>query len=108
MIKKMATSTLQVCEAAHCKKIRLLHTDYYYHNNGCVEIKCREDPTNQDAQKSPLTAEDDYPIFVFCFCNQCKVLVVNKVEVPPQMLEMSFYKLLEQFFYNQTITCFGH
>lgn len=83
MIKKMATSTLHVCEAAHCKKIRLLHTDYYYHNNGCVEIKCREEPTNSDVQKSPLTVEDDYPIFVFCFCNQCKALVVNKVEVPP-------------------------
>jgi len=30
-------------------------------------------------------------------------LVMQKREVPPQMLEMSFFKLLEQYFYNQEL-----
>lgn len=106
MIKKMANTALQLCENKDCKKIRLLHTDYYYHHNGCLEIKYREEPSNQD--KPGLSEHDDYPISVFCFCNQCKSLVVNKVEVPTQILEMSFYKLLEQFFYNQDIVTQGH
>ena len=43
MIKKMATTALSLCEIEDCKKIKLIHTDYYYHNNGCVEIKYKED-----------------------------------------------------------------
>lgn len=49
MIKKLATQALHLCDNKECKKIRLLHTDYYYHHNGCVEIKYREEPSNQEA-----------------------------------------------------------
>lgn len=44
----MAKSALQRCEVDDCDKIRLIHTDYFYHNNGCIEIKYREDPGSQD------------------------------------------------------------
>jgi hypothetical protein len=105
MIKKLATQAMQGCE--HCRKLRLLHTDYFYHNNGCVEIKYRQETTTP-GDIMPLSELDDYPVSVFCYCNQCKCIVVNKTEAPTQMLEMSFYKLLEQFFYNQTVVSFGH
>ena len=98
MIKRLATSAQQPCENKDCKKLRLHHCDYYYHRNGSVEIRYREEDSTRQ-----LTDQDDYPIFVFCYCNQCKSLTLPKQEVPTQMLEMSFFKLLEQFFYNETI-----
>ena len=96
MIKKMATTALSLCEIDDCKKIRLIHTDYFYHNNGCVEIKYKEDTSDgYTMSPSPDMWNEDFTVSVFCFCNQCKVTVMNITEVPTQMLEMSFYKLLE-------------
>ena len=46
----------------------------------------------------------DTPVYIHCFCQECKREVMTKDRVPHQVLEMSFFKLLEQFFYNQNIS----
>ena len=45
----------------------------------------------------------EHATFVYCYCNKCNSLVMQRSLVPNEMLEMSFYKLLEQFFYNPDI-----
>jgi hypothetical protein len=39
MIKRLAKQSITNCKADQCFKSRLAHTDYWYHGNGCVEIK---------------------------------------------------------------------
>lgn len=39
MIKRLAKQSITTCTAEGCNKVRLTHTDYWYHGNGCVEIK---------------------------------------------------------------------
>ena len=38
---------------------------------------------------------------VGCFCNQCNVELIPYQHVSRQLLELSFYTFLEQFFYNK-------
>ena len=42
--------------------------------------------------------------YLHCFCVECKRDVLTNDQIPDQVLEMSFFKLLEQFFYNQHIS----
>ena len=39
-------------------------------------------------------------VILHCFCTECNRVVLQKEKVPNEVLEMSFFKLLEQFFYN--------
>lgn len=39
MIKRLAKQSITNCQADTCQKPRVAHTDYWYHGNGCVEIK---------------------------------------------------------------------
>ena len=61
----------------------------------------------EDAANTPDSIrkllEKEHPTFVYCYCNKCNSLVMQRSLVPNEMLEMSFYKLLEQFFYNPDI-----
>jgi len=41
MVIKMAESALQLCPVESCQKMRVNHTDYWYHSNGCIEVKYR-------------------------------------------------------------------
>jgi hypothetical protein len=43
MVKHFAKTANSVCQADGCGKQRISHTDYWYHNNGSVEIKFIED-----------------------------------------------------------------
>ena len=42
----------------------------------------------------------EMPTFIHLFCVSCKRVIQKKERVPNEVLEMSFFKLLEQFFYN--------
>lgn len=41
MIKRLAKTAMSNCQAESCSKPRLAHTDYWYHGNGCVEMKLK-------------------------------------------------------------------
>jgi len=83
------------CSYGDCGKPRLIHTDYYYHASGCVEITYQEEAIPGRQQ--------DYRVYVYCTCRKCNQTVISRREMPDDVLEMSFYKVLEQFFYNQEI-----
>ena len=100
MIKGMAQGSFKLCQS--CEKPYLIHTDYWYHGDGCIEIKYMEDAANTSDSIRKLLAKE-HLTFVYCYCNKCNSLVMQRRHVPNEMLEMSFYKLLEQFFYNPDI-----
>jgi hypothetical protein len=39
MIQNLAKSALTLCQNDLCNKTKLAHTDFWYHNNGCIKIK---------------------------------------------------------------------
>jgi hypothetical protein len=47
MIRSMAMNVFNICPEEGCGKMMLAHTDYYYHSNGCIEIKYVEDSNNK-------------------------------------------------------------
>jgi hypothetical protein len=47
MIKHFAKTSTSVCQSEGCGKQRISHTDYWYHNNGAIEIKFIEDSQSQ-------------------------------------------------------------
>ena len=73
MLKDLATKSYQECPNEGCGKARIKHTDYYYHGNGCIEIKYMDD-SNQSSYKVKAMLEEDrlvQEISVHCFCNKC-------------------------------------
>jgi len=42
MLRRLAKQSITNCKADQCFKSRLAHTDYWYHGNGCVEIKFKK------------------------------------------------------------------
>ena len=46
----------------------------------------------------------EQPTLLHCFCTECNQIVLEQERVPNDVLEMSFYKLIEQFFYNKKIS----
>ena len=46
----------------------------------------------------------DKPTLLHCFCVDCNQIVVEQERVPNDVLEMSFFKLIEQFFYNKKVS----
>ena len=99
----MAVNSLLYCSEDGCGKPHLYHTDYLYHANGCIEIKYLEDSNN--AQEPPRKQlERAHTTYVHMYCHKCGRNVQDRAVVPIEMLEMSFYKFLEQFFYNKKIT----
>ena len=46
----------------------------------------------------------DKPTLLHCFCADCNQIVVEQERVPNDVLEMSFFKLIEQFFYNKKVS----
>jgi hypothetical protein len=42
MVRRLAKQSITNCKADQCFKSRLAHTDYWYHGNGCVEIKFKK------------------------------------------------------------------
>mmetsp|Transcript_41136 Transcript_41136/g.30252 ORF Transcript_41136/g.30252 Transcript_41136/m.30252 type:complete len:113 (+) Transcript_41136:8-346(+) len=42
-----------------------------------------------------------HDILVHVYCNLCKRVVITQQKLSNMIYEMSFYKFLEQFFYNQ-------
>jgi len=42
-IKDLATKSYELCPNENCGRPRIKHTDYFYHGNGCVELKFQED-----------------------------------------------------------------
>ena len=44
--------------------------------------------------------DQNHEVLIYVICNKCKKKIMNKVQAPFEILEMSFFKFLEQFFYN--------
>ena len=73
MIKELATKSIYECSNEGCCRLRIKNTDYYYHGNGCIEIKYIDD-RNQSSYKVKAMLEEDIlvqEISVHCFCNKC-------------------------------------
>ena len=54
--------------------------------------------------KNPQIKVHETPTFIQIYCLECKCIVISQERIPNEVLEMSFFKLLEQFFYNEKIT----
>ena len=96
----------QTCqEDSTCKLPFRLHTQYWYHGDGCVQIKVSEvEPehlANNMGGQNQFALET--PIFIQVYCLECKRYVLEQDRIPNELLEMSFFKLLEQIFYNPKI-----
>jgi len=53
-IKDLATKCYDICPNENCGRMRIKHTDYFYHGNGCVEIKFQEDKATAIESKKLL------------------------------------------------------
>lgn len=47
--------------------------------------------------------EQPQEVLISVYCKKCEKLIERKPNAPLEFLEMSFYRLLEQYIYNQDI-----
>ena len=57
------------CKEESCGKPLNQHTKYWYHNDGCVEIKTTQATTDLNPNQ-PQGFET--PTVLHCYCNECK------------------------------------
>ena len=59
----------------------MLHTDYWYHGDGCVQIK---KIGVQNEQSLDLKSQSLFEVktFIYCFCFECNREVITRDIVP--------------------------
>lgn len=61
MIRNMARQSIKNCGAETCGKPFLAHTDYWYHGNGCIEMKLKLMDDTQKLQTTAIQKQLDQP-----------------------------------------------
>jgi len=95
---KLARGARLACK--QCKGLKMKHVIHYYHGNGYVEVKLKKD---HEGDTLDLNETGQIEIVSQGVCNICRILSNKRQELPSNVFEMSFYKFLEQFFYNQNL-----
>lgn len=76
----------------------LQHTDYWYHGNGAISIVSQQDGGVVEQHATETAAILD------CFCLKCKRVIIKRETMPSELLEISFFKLLEMIYYNEKVS----
>mmetsp|Transcript_8627 Transcript_8627/g.10653 ORF Transcript_8627/g.10653 Transcript_8627/m.10653 type:complete len:178 (-) Transcript_8627:2711-3244(-) len=93
-LKKRCEMLNQNCSEEGCGKAMMQHYDYWYHGEGCIEIKFKHEPSKPN-ESAPI---------LHVFCAKCNRVVLKREKLPAEVLEISFFKFIEQFFYNTKVT----
>ena len=91
------------CKEEGCGKAEVFHTHYMYHGNGCIKFKAYKGASEMTASQK-YAQMFEIPTFIHCFCVECNRIILANERIPNELLEISFYKLLENIFYNQSLS----
>ena len=91
-LRQRAEMPGQICPEEGCGKPLLTHTNYWYHGDGSLEIDSVHDKKDSDEH-----------VILHVYCTKCKRIVMKQEHFPTEVLEMSFFKFIEHFFYNKQI-----